>query len=57
MTRKAKIRHTNLSERPICCESVLGGWQSAVAGQNMMHTFGPIFNEIQDLWNWQKENL
>jgi hypothetical protein len=41
----------------ICCISVISGWQSAVEGQNVHYGFGPVFNNITDLWNWQKENL
>lgn len=41
----------------ICCISVLGGWQSAVDGQHVQYGFGPVFNNITELWAWQKENL
>lgn len=41
--------------RGICCLSVVGGWQSAF--QDTSVTFGPVFNKIQDLWAWQRENL
>jgi hypothetical protein len=37
------------------CLSVLGGWQTCVGQTDI--TFGPVFNNITDLWNWQKENL
>ena len=46
-----------IRETKICCVSVLGGWQSAVEGQHVTYAFGPVFNNIQDLWNWQKENI
>ena len=38
-----------------CCLSVLGGWQTAIKDTDQI--LGPVFNKIQDLWNWQKENL
>ncbi len=36
------------------CLSVVGGWQShdEVTGLS----FGPVFNQVQDLWEWQKAN-
>lgn len=39
----------------LSCLSVGGGWQchDKVSGL----TFGPIFNRIDDLWTWQKENI
>ena len=36
------------------CLSVAGGWQSHDANTGL--TFGPVFNKIQDLWAWQKDN-
>ena len=39
----------------IACVSVLGGWQTVVA-QTEIH-FGPVFNRLEDLWDWQRENL
>lgn len=41
--------------RDICCSSVVGGWQSSFKDTSV--TFGPVFNNIQDLWMWQRENL
>lgn len=35
------------------CKSVTGGWQTIKNG----HTFGPVYNDIEKLWAWQKENL
>ncbi len=37
------------------CASVPGGWQTAIKGTEV--TFGPVFNRIQDLWNWQRANI
>jgi hypothetical protein len=37
----------------IVCLNVLGGWQSCIQGTDA--TFGPVFNSITDLWNWQRE--
>lgn len=42
------------------CHSVVGGWQSGWFAHGVelpKVTFGPSFNEIQDLWNWQSINL
>ena len=36
------------------CLSVAGGWQSHDQVTGL--TFGPVFNEVNDLWNWQKAN-
>ncbi len=38
----------------LACKSVAGGWQSMdnVTG----NVFGPVYNDIQDLWDWQKNN-
>lgn len=41
--------------RQIGCLSVLGGWQTHFVGTEV--TFGPVFNRVQDLWDWQKANL
>ena len=38
-----------------CCVSVPGGWQTAVTKTG--YPFGPVFNDVEDLWNWQKVNL
>lgn len=47
-----EITAVNLS---FCCVSVPGGWQTAVTRTG--YTFGPVFNSVNDLWNWQKVNL
>lgn len=39
----------------IVCKSVAGGWQSCLAHTEC--TFGPVFNKVNDLWEWQKVNL
>ena len=36
------------------CLSVAGGWESHDQVTGL--TFGPVFNEVNDLWNWQKAN-
>ena len=35
------------------CVSVLGGWQTQINNQTLV---GPVFNKIQDLWEWQVDN-
>ena len=37
------------------CKSVINGWQTCL--QETGETFGPAFNDIRDLWNWQRANL
>ena len=37
------------------CQSVVGGWQTVVVGTEEL--IGPVFNRINDLWQWQRENL
>lgn len=37
------------------CKSVAGGWQTALAETG--ETFGPIFNSVTDLWDWQKKTF
>lgn len=37
------------------CVSVIGGWQSAIKGTSVK--FGPVYNRIQDLWIWQRDNI
>lgn len=39
----------------IYCVSVVGGWQTAVQGSGFL--FGPVFNKINDLWDWQNKVL
>ena len=39
----------------VSCVSVAGGWQSYDENQSLF--FGPVFNRVNDLWEWQKENL
>lgn len=39
----------------VSCVSVAGGWQSYDEHQSLY--FGPVFNRVNDLWEWQKENL
>lgn len=46
-----------MNDKPVefCCVSVAGGWQTAI--RKTGYSFGPVFNRINDLWNWQKENI
>lgn len=37
------------------CLNVPGGWQTVIKGTEI--TLGPVFNRIQDLWNWQRDNI
>ena len=37
------------------CVSVAGGWQTAIKGTEVL--LGPVFNNITDLWMWQKNNI
>jgi hypothetical protein len=41
--------------RKYSCKSVLGGWQTIENSSEKL--FGPIFNKINDLWDWQLKNL
>lgn len=35
--------------------SVIAGWQTGIKGTAVL--FGPIFNNIDDLWRWQRDNI
>jgi hypothetical protein len=37
------------------CVSVARGWQTAIKDTEVL--FGPVFNNITDLWMWQKNNI
>jgi hypothetical protein len=37
------------------CLSVAGGWQTMLSLTG--EPIGPVFNKIQDLWAWQRNNL
>ena len=39
----------------IQCMSVVGGWQTCVVETGYL--FGPVFNKVNELWDWQKSNL
>ena len=39
----------------LICASVVGGWQTAIKATG--YRFGPVFNSIHDLWEWQRENV
>ena len=39
----------------LICKNVPGGWQTAVEATGYL--FGPTFNRIQDLWQWQRDNI
>jgi len=42
-----------LNRQAANCVSVAGGWRSADAAGDQ---FGPTFNAIADLWDWQRAN-
>jgi hypothetical protein len=39
----------------IVCANVGGGWQTEVKATGFK--FGPVFNKITDLWQWQRTAL
>lgn len=42
----------------ISCLSVPGGWQTRVyTADGNDWLFGPVFNKVTDLWDWQRANL
>ena len=42
----------------ISCLSVPGGWQTVVyPADGGKYPFGPVFNKVTDLWDWQRANL
>lgn len=42
----------------ITCASVLGGWQTSIkTADGVEYPFGPVFNKITNLYDWQRENL
>ncbi len=42
----------------ISCISVPGGWQTLVyTTDGGEYPFGPVFNKVTDLWDWQRANL
>jgi hypothetical protein len=42
----------------ITCISVPGGWQTLVyTTDGGEYPFGPVFNKVTDLWDWQRANL
>jgi hypothetical protein len=43
----------------ITCISVPGGWQTMVylINDKKAYPFGPVFNKVTDLWDWQRANL
>ena len=47
--------------RGYCCLNVPGGWQTCLLTVDYDRTIdkliGPVFNKINDLWDWQKDNL
>ena len=44
--------YTNMID--LACKSVAGGWQCIDNKTN--NVFGPVFNDIQELWDWQRAN-
>ena len=42
----------------ITCISVPGGWQTLVyTTDGGEFPFGPVYNRVNDLWDWQRANL
>ena len=42
----------------ISCASVPGGWQTVVyTADGGDYLFGPVYNRVTDLWDWQRANL
>ncbi len=42
----------------ISCANVVGGWVTIMyAADGKEYTFGPVYNKISDLWDWQRKNL
>lgn len=42
----------------ISCANVPGGWQTVVyTADGGEYTFGPVYNRVTDLWDWQRANL
>lgn len=39
------------------CTSVVGGWQTALVYGDVEVAFGPVFDDVTRLWNWQGVNL
>ena len=39
----------------LTCINVLGGWQTGIRGTGVV--FGPVYNNIADLWRWQRDNI
>lgn len=39
----------------IVCRSVVGGWQSFDEDSGLL--FGPVYNKVNDLWEWQRYNV
>jgi len=42
----------------ISCANVPGGWQTVVyTADGEKYPFGPVYNRVTDLWDWQRSNL
>ena len=42
----------------ISCANVPGGWQTIVyTADGGKYPFGPVYNRVNDLWDWQRSNL
>jgi hypothetical protein len=42
----------------ISCANVVGGWVTImIPTDGKEYTFGPVYNKISDLWDWQRKNL
>ena len=42
----------------ISCANVSGGWQTQIqTADGVEYPFGPVYNKITDLYEWQRKNL
>lgn len=39
----------------LTCVNVPGGWQTGIKGTAVL--FGPVYNNVCDLWQWQRDNI
>lgn len=50
-----EVSHKSSFGAELCCKNVPGGWQTAIKKTDYL--FGPVYNNIQDLWHWQRVNI
>jgi hypothetical protein len=55
MTSPEKSNIASTAMKTCFCLSVPGGWQTMLSLTG--EPIGPVFNKIQDLWAWQRDNL